>query len=233
MVLSHLLGWASTLPVAAIPAVVPVDVPVAPDADDARDLLVEELAKQEYVAAKPTWFDQLIRSFTEWLDNLAAPSGDGAPPVPGIVVLAIIIVVVLAIAFLVFGLPRLNRRSRVAGSLFGEDDARTAAQMRAAAEAAASAGDFSLATAEMFRAIARGLAERTVLTTSPGTTAHDFGSRAGRAFPAHAKAIEDAAAAFDEVRYLERTGTEARYREIAALERSLRTDRPVLDEVGA
>src|SRR5690606_32969609 len=101
-------------------------------------------------------------------------------------IIVIVIAALLLVAFLIFGLPRLNRRSSVTGSLFGEDDARTAADMRAAAEKAASRGDYALATAEMFRSIARGLAERTVLSTSPGTTAHDFGVRAGRAFPDHA-----------------------------------------------
>lgn len=223
MVLIHL---------AALPAgMLPVDVPVAPDADEARDLLLEELAKQEYQAAKPTWFDELIRSFTEWLDNLAAPAGSGGLPIPGIVVGAVVIVVVLVLAFLLFGMPRLNRRSAITGSLFGEDDARSAAEMRSAAEAAARAGDYSLATAEMFRSIARGLAERTVLTTSPGTTAHDFGARAGRAFPDRTADIEHAAAAFDDVRYLGKDGTQAGYTQIASLERALRTAKPVLEAV--
>jgi len=209
----------------------PGDVPVNPDADEARDLLVEELAKQEYQAAKPTWFDLLIRSFTEWLENLVAPTGEGGPPVPGILVIVIVLVVALVVAFLVFGLPRLNRRSAVAGSLFGEDDARSAAEIRAAAEAAAGSGDYSLAIAEMFRSIARGLAERTVLTTSPGTTAHDFGTRAGRAFPDRSADIADAAAAFDEVRYLDKEGTQSRYAQVAALERALRSAKPVLEAV--
>jgi hypothetical protein len=211
----------------------PVDVPVDPSADEARDLLVEELAKQEYQAAKPTWFDMLVRSFTEWLDGLTAGGGTGGPPSVGILVVVIVIAALLLVAFLIFGLPRLNRRSTVTGALFGDDDTRSAADMRSAAEAAAAAGDYSLATTEMFRSIARGLAERTVLTTSPGTTAHDFGARAGRAFPERASALEDAAAAFDDVRYLEKEGTQSRYREIAALERALRTARPVLESVAS
>jgi len=223
VVLSHLVGLASRW--------APLDVPVDPDADEARDLLVEELAKQEYQAAKPTWFDQLIRGFTEWLDDLTVGNGEDGLPAGGILVVAIVIVALLVVAFLIFGLPRLNRRSTVTGSLFGEDDARSSADMRAAAEAAAARGEHGLAITEMFRSIARGLAERTVLATSPGTTAHDFGVRAGRAFPDHAQAIEDAAAAFDDVRYLDRPGTPSRYREVAELERALRTARPVLEAV--
>ena len=225
MVLSHLLALAGRWP---------SDVPVDPDADEARDLLVQELAKQEYQAAKPTWFDQFIRSFTEWLDNLTVGESSGGPPVSGILVLVIVIIVVLVIAFLIFGLPRLNRRSTVTGSLFGDDDARTAAQIRAAGEAAAARGDYTLAVAEMYRSIARGLAERTVLTTSPGTTAHDFARRAGVAFPTHASELASSAIAFDDVRYLGGEGTREQYEMVEKLERKLRSAKPsALEAVSA
>ena len=211
----------------------PLDVPVDPGADEARELLREELLKQEYQAAKPTWFDLLIQSFTEWLNDLTTGDGSGGPPSVGILVVAAVVIGLLVVAFLVFGLPRINRRSSVSGSLFGEDDARSSAAMRAAAESAAAAGNFELAIAEMYRAIARGLGERTVLTTSPGTTAVGFGARAGRAFPDRAAALADAAAAFDEVRYLDRPGTADRYAMVATLERDLRAAKPVLEAVDA
>jgi len=216
---------------AALLAIVPLDVPVDPGADEARDLLREELSKQEYLAAKPTWFDLLIQSFTDWLNQLTTGTSSGGPPSFGILVVAIVVIALLVVAFLIFGLPRINRRSSVTGSLFGEDDARTSAMMRSAAELAASAGNYELAIAEMYRAIARGLAERTVLTTSPGTTALGFSSRAARAFPAQATALADAAAAFDDVRYLDRPGTEARYTQVATLERQLRAAKPALEAV--
>ena len=227
MGLSGLLAQLS----AALPVNVPVDVPVDPDAGPARDLLADELAKQEYLAAKPTWFDQLIDGFTDWLDDLTTGSGDGGPPANGLLVTIIVIAAVVIVAFLVFGLPRLNRRSAVSGSLFGEDDERTAAVMRSAAQAAAAAGDYQLAIAEMFRSIARGLAERTVLSTSPGTTANDFAVRAGGAFPASAAGLASAASAFDDVRYLGRSGTKDQYEDVAALEQQLRTAKPVLTAV--
>lgn len=214
-------------------ALLPLDVPVDPGADDARDLLREELAKQEYLAAKPTWFDQLIQGFTDWLNQLSTGNQSGGPPSLGLLVVAIVVIALLVVAFLIFGLPRINRRSSITGSLFGEDDARTAAIMRSAAELAAASGNYELAIAEMYRAIARGLAERTVLTTSPGTTALGFSARAARAFPDKAADLADAAAAFDEVRYLDKPGSQARYDRIAELERSLRSAKPVLEAVDA
>ena len=212
---------------------IPLDVPVDPGADEARELLRDELSKQEYQAAKPTWFDQLIKGFTDWLNQLTTGEGSDGPPSVGILVVAGVVIALLVIAFLIFGLPRINRRSSVSGSLFGEDDARSAAAMRTAAEAAAAAGDYELAIEEMYRSIARGLAERTVLTTSPGTTALGFGTRAGRAFPDKAADLAEAAAAFDDVRYLDRPGTQARYAQVAALERDLRSAKPVLEAVEA
>jgi hypothetical protein len=84
----------------------------------------------------------------------------------------------------------------------------------------------------MYRSIARGLAERTVLTTSPGTTAHDFATRAAAAFASSADDLKASAIAFDEVRYLGATGTRSQYDVVARLERALRTAKPaVLDVV--
>lgn len=211
----------------------PFDVPVDPDRPEARRLLAEELAKQEYQAAKPTWWDLLLGQFTDWINSLQFGGSEG-PPAFGMLVLLIVVGVLLLIAFLIFGLPRLNRRSRVTGSLFGDDDARTAAQMRAAGEAAAARGDYTLAIAEMYRSIARGLAERTVLSTSPGTTAQDFARRAGLAFPGHADDLMQSAVAFDSVRYLGGEGTREQYELVERLERQLRAAKPaVLEAVGS
>jgi len=209
------------------------DVPVDPDSPEAKQLLLDELAKPAYTRAQPNWFDRLATSFVEWFQSLGFGPGGQPPPIGTAVIIAIIIAAIV-ILFLVFGVPRLNRRSRVTGSLFGDDDARTAAVIRRFAEQAASAGDYKVAIAEMFRSIARGLAERTILTTSPGTTAHDFGRRAGRLFPEHAPALDAAALAFDDVRYLGEPGTADQYATVAALEKNLRAARPtLLEEVGA
>ena len=210
------------------------DVPVDPDAPEARRWLEEELLKPEYQAAKPTWWDEMVSNVFEWLGRLLTGGVQGGPPGTSFLVLGVVIVVLLLIAFLIFGLPRINRRSKAVGVLFGEHDARSAASMRAAAEKAASRGDYAAAIAEMFRSIARGLAERTVLSTNPGTTARDFAVRAAIAFPASAAALDSAADAFDGVRYLGRTGTAEQFREVAQLERALRSAKPAtLEAVNA
>lgn len=211
-------------------SVLPFDVPVDPDAPEAAQLLINELAKAPYQAAKPTLFDLLAKAIQDWLSSLRLGDAQG-PPALGLGVIITLVVVAIIVAFLIFGVPRLNRRSTVAGALFGENDDRSASQIRQDGEAAAARGDYSTAVAELFRAIARGLAERTIITTSPGTTARDFAVRASLPFPGLADELRMSATAFDEVRYLGREGTQQQFRQVAALERDLRAARPVHDDV--
>jgi hypothetical protein len=204
-----------------------LDVPVEPDAAEAREWLLRELANPEYEAAKPTWFDRLSGAVVDWFSSLSF-SGGNAPPALGVVLVLVLVLAAIAVAFLVFGLPRLRRRSAITGSLFGKSDDRSSEQLRAAAEARAADGDYAAATAEMFRAIARGLAERSIVTTTPGTTAHDFAARAGVAFVGLAPALATSATLFDEVRYLGRPGSLPGYTTVADLERTLRSTTPTL-----
>lgn len=196
------------------------DVPVVPDAPEARDWLVEELSKPEYAAAQPSLFDLLSQQFFEWLTGLFRP-GESVPldwlPVAGVV----LVVAGLVAALLIWGMPRVNRRSRPTAGLFGDDDRRTAAELRAAAARAAGAGDWTLAVLEQFRAVARGLAERTIVLVSPGTTAHDFAGRAATAFPLASDALAQAADDFDGVRYLGRDGTAGQYEQLRSLDARL------------
>ncbi len=205
--------------------VFPFDIPVNPDAPPAREWLIEELSKPQYQAAKPSLFDQIVSAIWKWITSLHVGAISG-PPALGIAVLIGAIIAALVTTFVIFGVPRLNRASAVTGSLFGEDDARNAAAMRAAAVDAARQGDFTSGIVEMFRSIARGLAERTVLVTSPGTTARDFSVRAGLAFPESTEALTTAATAFDAVRYLGRRGDARQFEQLSTLERELRTTKP-------
>jgi len=205
-----------------------VAVPVDPTAPEGREWLREELAKQEYQAARPTWFDLLAKWVQDRIGDLLSNVGGGGPPGFGFLIVLVIIVVAIVLAFLVFGLPRINRRSTVTGALFGDDDYRDAAGIRAAAESAAARGEYELAITEAFRAIARGLAERTILTVNPGSTARDFSERAGIPFPALADDFVAAATVFDEVRYLDRPGTRERYEQVSTLEKRARQTKPVL-----
>ena len=204
-------------------------IPLDPDAEEARRLLREELAKPPYRAAEPSWFDLASKAFFDWLASLfAGADGAGGGWLP--LVATVIVVGILVAALLIWGVPRLNRRRTQAPLLFGERDGRTAEQMRAAASTAAASADWSLAIAEQFRALAAGLAERTIVAVNPGTTATDFARTAARALPAESDALRRAADAFDEVRYLEHQGSESDYRAVRALDDRVRQARPALPE---
>ncbi|WP_198410457.1 DUF4129 domain-containing protein [Mycetocola zhujimingii] len=196
------------------------DVPVDPSAPEARDWLIEELSKPEYAAAQPNLFDRLSQQFFDWLGRLFQP-GESVPTdwVPVAIVAAVILAIVVAL--LVWGVPRLNRRSTALSGLFGDDDTRSADELREASDRSAAAGDWTAAIRDRFRAIARSLTERTVVFVSPGTTAHDFAERAADAFPDARLRLADAARMFDGVRYLGAEGTAEEYRHLAALDDEL------------
>ena len=201
--------------------------PLDPDADTARDWLGQELAKGEYVAAKPTLLDRIINAVLEWLGSLVNDVPGSPVDLTGLVLVALLVVAAIVAAVL-FGKPVAARRSAVAArrALFLDDDTRSAAELRAAAEAAAAAQDWSLAVAERFRALARDLSDRTLVAVRPGTTAHEVARRAAQPFPGEAEALELAARDFDDVRYLDREGSEAAWRRTRDLDDRLASMRP-------
>lgn len=209
------------------------DVPVDPSSPQAQEWLRDELAKPEYQSAKPTWFDVASKAVQDWLAALFnGPTGDAGP-----VLLLVVVVVVAALivaAFLIFGRPRVNRRGDSdRRTLFGSDDARSAAELRRSAADAARAADWPLAIEEQFRAIAAALDERTLVEVRPGTTATEFAAQAARSAPGQAAELRQAARTFDEVRYLDRPGSEAGYQQLVALDAQLQRVRPVPEAVVA
>jgi hypothetical protein len=200
-------------------------IPVDPDAPEAQQWLRDELAKAPYQAAQPTWFDRLSQAIVDWFTSLTF-GGDGSQGWLSVIGTLIGIAVIVA-AVLIFGLPRRARRRRQrAAGLFADDDSRSAAQLRKAAAAAAATGDWTLASEEAFRAIAKGLAERTIVRQTPGTTAHSVAELASEAFPAEQVRLRDGANVFESVRYLGGTGTETGYLALVALDTDLQAARP-------
>ncbi|MCX7521083.1 DUF4129 domain-containing protein [Microbacterium sp. STN6] len=205
--------------------------PVTPDAPTARAWLLGELAKAPYQAAKPTWFDLASQAVRDWLAALFTPKGGGLEPLL-VVVLVVVIAALVVVALIVFGRPRLNRRSRLAGEVFGSGDERDAAALRRAAAAAAASGDWGTAVEERFRAIARALDERTLVWVSPGTTAHAFAEQAATVFEVEGARLRAASALFDRVRYLGGAATQADYEGVARLDDALSAARPALSAAG-
>ncbi|WP_395639265.1 DUF4129 domain-containing protein [Pseudolysinimonas sp.] len=204
------------------------DVPVGPDDEEARRWLEEELGRGDEVYTEPET-PQWLQDLLDWLRDLLGSSDVEVPTTGadtggtvGIILAVVLVVAALVVAFAIFGLPRLRRRSAVTGELFGEDDDRSSREIRSAAQQAADAGDFTAAVVEVFRSLARDLAERGIVIAFPGTTAREFGRSAGEVFPAAAERLQDAAQVFDGVRYLGRTGTEEQWQRMSALTAELR-----------
>jgi hypothetical protein len=212
----------------------PPGSPLDPTAQQAQAQLSAELAKPEYQAARPSGLSLLIQqaqqAIAKWFDDLLSGlNGTAISPQLIVVIIVVLAVAALLVLFLVFGLPRINRRSKPVGALFGDEDDRDSVALRRDAERAAAAGDYTRAIAEEFRSIARALSERAVVTTFPGTTASGFAVSAAVTFPDFRRTLLECAAAFDGVRYLGAVGTQAQWQAMSALELGLRAARPSFD----
>lgn len=206
----------------------PRAIPVTPDGPEAHEWILRELSKPEYAAARPTLWDRAVTAFLDWIGRLFTP-GKALPTDWLPVILLLVIVAGIVVAIIIWGRPRARARVRAAGNiLFGETDRRSAAQIRRAAAAAAAAGDYSLAVIERFRALARGLAERTIIVLDPGSTAREATARASAAFPAHAAALARSAALFDAVRYLDGSASAADWEFLSELDHTLENTTPIL-----
>lgn len=203
--------------------------PLDPGQDEAREWVLQELAKPDYESARPQWWDELALRIQDWIMSLFRTDGGGSGTVMSWLALVLGALLVGGVLWLVLRNVGQISRSEVEaggpGALF-EDDSRTLAELRAAAEAAAARGDWPLAVAEQFRALARGLADRTILVLRPGSTAQDAGRLAGVAFPSRAAELARAADDFDRARYLELPVDEASWRAVRELDRGLESARP-------
>lgn len=176
---------------------VPFEPPVQPDAPTAREWARRELLDPVY-HQQDSILQRILRWVSDELDDLQI--GGLSHGSAALAIIAVVVVVVL-VALWVAGPVR---RARAAGddrAVLGAADARTAAQLRAAADAAAAAADWSLAVAERFRAIVRGLEERVLLDERPGRTADEAASDGGRTLPTVAAELRTAAGIFDDVVY--------------------------------
>lgn len=206
------------------------DVPVQPTPPEATQWLLDELADPVYRAAQPTILDRIGKAIADWLGSLFG-AGTAAPDGILLAVVLAAVAVGIAVLLLVFGVPRRIRRSAGGGAVLGVDDRRSADRMRRDAAAAARRGDWVTAIADRFRALARAIADREVVTVLPGTTAHEVAIAAGIPFPDETEALSAAAAAFDEVRYLSKPGDEARYVAVVALDERIAASRPAATSV--
>ncbi|HKU34261.1 MAG TPA: DUF4129 domain-containing protein [Paenarthrobacter sp.] len=184
----------------ALTLAVASEPPVVPDRDEARRWAAEELSKNKYAEARPSWLDQMWRDFLDWLNSLGgdATSGGNGVAVPLIITLAVVLIVVAVVLVR----PRLNahRKAPPAG-VFGDEPVVGAAAYRQRAAMAAGDGNWQAAVVEQFRALVRSAEERDVLESRAGRTADEAAAQLGQAFgPAHQR-LAEAAGVFDAVLY--------------------------------
>ena len=186
------------------------------DSEAAHEAAQRELAKPIYPRAS------LNDRIADWLNDLLYRLMHAGTALPGgwltIVVLGLLMLVAVIVAV------RIARRTmgrRGDGPLHGSRTL-SAADHRARAEHSAGQQDWAKAIRQRLRAIARQLEEDGVLNPVPGRTAGELAHDAGAKMPGYAGDLAAAAAAFDDVTYGERPGTEPQYRLIADLDDRVR-----------
>ena len=192
--------------------------PVTPDRDLARRWAIEELAGREYAAGRPGLVERALSWLFDHLPQL--PSGPASP----LVLVAVVALLALAAGYAlhrVGGWRGSAVRHNNAAGLFGPT-ALTAAEHRSAADGAAAQDRWSDAVLERFRAIARELEERAVLSPQPGRTADEVAGEAGRLLPGLSGSLADGSALFDDVCYGGRPGSLAADQRLRALDDQVR-----------
>ncbi|MCW2132759.1 DUF4129 domain-containing protein [Arthrobacter sp. VKM Ac-2550] len=218
-------GYLSVPPVFALlpaPAAVP---PVTPGEDEARELLIRELAKEPYQEARPGLLERMLTAVSDWFTDLIE-SLEGVNPNLGtaLIVLAAVLVIGAAIWLV---RPRLNARKRGAAEVFDGAARLSAAEHRQRAAAAAASQEWNTAVAEEFRALVRAMEERVILQPQPGQTADEAAASIAPAFPGHAAEVRRSAALFDGVRYGNVPASEQDYNAVHSLFGALAGTSPV------
>ncbi|MFK4837180.1 hypothetical protein ACI3KY_15755 [Microbacterium sp. ZW T2_14] len=143
--------------------------PLTPDGDEARRWAEDELSDPSYDIAEPTPFDRIARAIGDFIASLFNPDLSGGWGSTFALVAGIVVVLIIAAAFLIWGVPRVSRRAAARSS-------------------------------------------------------------AARVFPTLEDRLEEAATAFDDVRYLRRPGTAELYRLVAAVDDAVASAQPAARE---
>jgi hypothetical protein len=193
-----------------------------PGPDQARSWLQAELRAATY--HQEPLVDRLWRWLMDRLDALSATPGH----LSGVPTLVTVLVTLLTAGLVLWVLPRVRRERsvrRLAGAVL-EDPGVTAAQYRERAAGARAAGRYGDAVLDSFRAMARDMANRTLLDDAPGRTAHEVSVAVATAFPRFAHDLSRAAHLFDSVRYGHGSAGPQQAEDVAALDTALARSRP-------
>jgi Domain of unknown function (DUF4129) len=190
----------------------------------AQQLARAELAKPEY-HHHVSPLEAVILAVLHFLARIVN-AASGAVPGGWWALVALAALAVIVIAGVLNWIGPLARAHRGSGPLAAEGGTHTARDHRQEAQRLAGAGEYTAAIIECVRAIAAELEERGMLPPRIGRTADEFADEAGRALPARADALQDAARQFDEIRYGQRPGSRAGYERLSELDRHIMAGAP-------
>lgn len=206
-----------------IPGLMPLDIPVGLDRDEARRRALAELAKARY-GGTPDWLqnvadravgvlERLIELYQRW----GRQPGDGVSP--GFVVAVVLLLAGIAVVVWRVGMPRWRRREAV-GSL-DLDPTRSADDYRSLADQHARAGDWRAAVRDRFRAVVRDLEVRTILDVRPARTAWEAAYAASRTLTSALDALNSGAETFNHVMYGEGVADAEAYARMVAVDQAV------------
>lgn len=211
------------LPLARLTA--PVVPPVT--RGGARDAARTELSRAIYHRYDEPWWLHVLRAVGRFVrdvfDTAAAHAPGGAAGLVALAVLAVLVIVAIRLR-----VGPMRRGAAVPGAVLG-GRLLTAAEHRAAADAAAAEGRWLDAVRERMRAVVRELEERGVLDPRPGRTADEVAAEAGHALPGLAGGLRAAAATFDEVVYGGRPAGPGADDTVRRVDAALRAHRAVVE----
>jgi hypothetical protein len=196
------------------------EVPVTPSRDEARRWAQDKLGTD----GEPG----IVRRFLDWLTSLLPEGSDGSAPWWwSLIKLLVLVGAIVGIAVLASRTSAVSRlRETGKGGAVLDDDRLTAADHRRAADEYARAGRWQEAVVERFRAIARGLQERDLVTQVPGITADEVAQLGGGWLPGLAPALAEGARLFDDVRYGDATANESDHERLRVLDVDVQRTRP-------
>ena len=177
-------------------------IPAAPrlGSDEARERILEELAKDEYDDS-PGFVAWLLGAIEDWLARMVdGVDGSSATQTVIAVLLALVLAAVVVLVLRRTGLLRRSPALAVDAALDAEP-VLSGEELRGAARDAIDAGRTDDGTVLALRALVRDLEERTLLDVATGMTAHEAATRAALTFPDLRGRLQRGADAFDTAAY--------------------------------
>ena len=193
------------------------DPPLVPSPDEARSALRRELLKPDYYEGNP------VRRLLTWLERQLDKGVEAAVDLPPLQTFAAMAIAALLIGTLVWLAARARSSARAPRDrqTVLTDEAITASQLRARAQAALEAGRHEDAVVDAFRALAARQVERGRLDDTPGATAHEVAGVLAAEYPQRRDRVDAAAALFDSVLYGDRPASRAQALDVLALDDDL------------